>query len=77
MTSTIAKGGGQMQDFNTRTYTRCDVDYVKQHFEIMNISIHAPLYGATLYSGNNAKLCIFQFTHLCKVRHNIKYIFCK
>ena len=55
--------------FNPRTRAGCDMDYTLRYRLIADISIHAPVLGATaLYRKFAKEQVLFQSTHPCWVR---------
>ena len=56
-------------DFNPRTHVGCDRDALV-HLPSNHISIHAPMWGATVMRWFIFRVIIFQSTHPCGVRRH-------
>ena len=59
-----------LSDFNPRTHVGCDVEEARRPFVVVDISIHAPTWGATDKRANALYDVKFQSTHPRGVRLN-------
>ena len=60
--------------FNPRTRVGCDQLEIQKSRGLIDVSIHAPVWGATLDSAENPLQEMFQSTHPCGVRPSICFL---